>query len=221
MAKKRQEDFDFGEGLVPSLYFFETDLAKQGYILIGGVDEAGRGPLAGPVVAGCVVLKPGQRVPNVNDSKKLTENQRDVLCTIICAESQDFGVGIVEADEIDRVNIYQASKKAMLLAVEELKNPPDFLLIDAMTLEINIPQRPLIKGDARSASIAAASILAKTTRDRIMLWYDRQYPEYGFAGHKGYCCKQHFEALRKHGPSPIHRITFRGVLAENCEKPAE
>ncbi len=208
----KQSGFDFGEGLVPSLYFFETDLAGQGYLHIAGVDEAGRGPLAGPVVAGCVILRPGQAIPDVNDSKKLTEIQRDTLCTTICAEVYDFGVGIVDADEIDKINIYQAAKKAMLLAVQDLKAPPDFILLDAMSIELDVPQRSLIKGDARSASIAAASIVAKTTRDRIMVRYDMDYPQYGFAKHKGYGGKMHLEALKMHGPCPIHRLTFRGVV---------
>jgi ribonuclease HII len=208
---KNQSGFDFGEGLVPSLYFFEKDLAGQGYVRIAGCDEAGRGPLAGPVVAGCVILKPGQVIPNVNDSKKLTGTQRDTLCTKICAEAFDFGVGIVDAGEIDKINILQAAKKAMLLAVQDLKNPPDFILLDAMTIDLDIPQRSVIKGDARSATIAAASIIAKTTRDRIMVRYGMEYPKYGFAGHKGYGCKTHLEALREHGPCPIHRLSFKGV----------
>ena len=169
MSRKLQDGFDFGEGSLPSLYYFEETLAGRGFKLIAGLDEAGRGPLAGPVVAACVILKPGQVIPEVNDSKKLTEAQRDRLCTVICSGAHDFGVGIVEAGEIDRINILQAAKRAMLLAVEDLKSPPDYLLVDAMTLDINIPQNPLIKGDSRSASIAAASILAKTTRDRIMV----------------------------------------------------
>jgi ribonuclease HII len=211
MPNKKQSGFDFGEGLVPSLYFFETDLARQGYLRIAGVDEAGRGPLAGPVVAGCVILKPGQVIPDVNDSKKLTERERDTLCTHICAEAYDFGVGIVDAGEIDKINILQAAKKAMLLAVQDLKNPPDFILLDAMNIDLDIPQRSVIKGDARSATIAAASIVAKTTRDRMMVRYDMEYPHYGFAGHKGYGCRTHLDALREHGPCPIHRLTFRGV----------
>ena len=210
--KNTELSFTFEEGIMPSLYFFELDMSGRGYLRVAGVDEAGRGPLAGPVVAGCVILKPGQTIAGVNDSKKLTEKQRDTLCTTICSEALDFGVGVVEADEIDRINILQASKKAMLLAIEDLKSPPDYLLIDAMTLEINIPQKPLIKGDARSASIAAASILAKTTRDRIMLGYHKQYPEYGFDRHKGYGCKEHMDAIIKHGPCPIHRRSFRGVI---------
>lgn len=209
--KNTELSFTFEEGIMPSLYFFELDMSGRGYLRVAGVDEAGRGPLAGPVVAGCVILKPGQTIEGVNDSKKLTERQRDTLCTTICSEALDFGVGIVEADEIDRINILQASKKAMLLAIEDLIHPPDYLLIDAMTLEINIPQKPLIKGDARSASIAAASIIAKTTRDRIMLGHHARYPQYGFDGHKGYGCKTHMEAIKKHGPCPIHRLSFKGV----------
>ncbi len=211
-SNKKQSGFDFGDGVLPSLYFFETDLAGQGYAMIAGVDEAGRGPLAGPVVAGCVILRPGQVIPDVNDSKKLTERERDRLCKTICAEAFDFGVGIVEAGEIDEINIYQAARKAMLLAVQDLKAPPDFILLDAMSIEIDIPQRSLIKGDARSASIAAASIVAKTTRDRIMIRYDMEYPEYGFARHKGYGGKTHLDALKEHGPCPIHRRSFRGVV---------
>jgi len=211
MSKEIQNSFVFGEGLTPSLYFFERDLAGRGYLLIAGVDEAGRGPLAGPVVAGCVILRQGQVIPGVNDSKKLTERQRDVLCRVICAESADFGVGVVEADEIDRINILQAAKKAMILAIKDLKTLPDYILADAVTLDINIPQKNLIKGDARSATIAAASILAKTTRDRIMVAHHERYPEFGFAGHKGYGCKSHMDAIKKHGPCPIHRMTFRGV----------
>ena len=212
MTKHRQEGFNFGDGAEPSLYFFEEDLLRRGYMNVAGLDEAGRGPLAGPVVAACVVLAPGREIPGVNDSKKLTEAARDKLCREICGSVLDWGVGVVEAEEIDRINILEATKKAMLLAIEELREPPDYLLIDAVTLKVDIPQNPLIKGDARSASIAAASIIAKTTRDRIMLMHDAAYPEYGFKGHKGYGAKSHMDAIRKHGPCPIHRKTFRGVL---------
>ena len=201
-----------GEGAQPSLYFFENDLAAQGYVRVAGLDEAGRGPLAGPVVAGCVVLPSAFEIPGINDSKKLTEKKRDEFCRYLSNIAVDFGIGVVEADEIDRINILEATKKAMLLAIEDMKSPPDFMLIDALTLAINIPQKPLIKGDARSASIAAASILAKTTRDRIMLGYHQQFPEYGFDRHKGYGCKEHMDAIKKHGPCPIHRRSFRGVM---------
>jgi ribonuclease HII len=201
-----------GEGSEPSLYFFENDLISQGYVRVAGLDEAGRGPLAGPVVAASVVLPPSFEIPGINDSKKLTEKQRDLFCRYVCGIAADFGVGIVEADEIDSINILEATKKAMMLAIEDMMRPPDFLLIDALTLGINIPQKPLIKGDSRSASIAAASIIAKTTRDRIMLGYHQQYPGYGFGRHKGYGCKTHMDAIKKLGPCPIHRKSFRGVI---------
>ncbi|MBI5190698.1 MAG: ribonuclease HII [Nitrospirae bacterium] len=213
MSGKRQGSFSFenGEGSSPSLYFFETDLHAQGYCLIAGVDEAGRGPLAGPVVAACVVLSPGQEIPGLNDSKKLTEAARDRLVVRICAEAADFGVGVVEADEIDSINILEATKKAMAQAIAELKTPPDYLLLDAVTLPLDIPQKPLIKGDARSASIAAASILAKTTRDRIMVGHHAKFPVYGFDRHKGYGCQSHMDAIKEHGACAIHRKSFRGV----------
>jgi len=216
MKKGHQGSFIFneGEGSTPSLYYFEGDFAARGYSRIAGLDEAGRGPLAGPVVAACVILRPELVIPGLNDSKKLTEARRDALCKRVCEASSDFGVGIVEAGEIDKINILQATKKAMLLAIEDLKHPPDYLLLDAITLDINLPQLPLIKGDARSASIAAASILAKVTRDRIMVGYHEKYPVYGFSGHKGYGCKAHMDAIKEHGPCPIHRRSFRGVLPE-------
>jgi len=210
-SKKAQNSFDFGEGDAPSLYFFERDLASRGFRLVCGIDEAGRGPLAGPVVAACAVLDLSEEIPGLNDSKKLTEKKRDELCKIICEKAVDFGVGIVEAEYIDRINILEATKKAMILAIEDLKEPPDHLLIDALGLPVNIPQTPLIKGDSRSASIAAASIIAKVTRDRIMVALDMEHPEYGFAGHKGYGCKSHMDAIKEHGPCPAHRKSFRGV----------
>lgn len=212
MSEKGQQNINFGEGIAPSLYFFEGDLASRGYCLVAGIDEAGRGPLAGPVVAACVVLQPGgETIPGLNDSKKLTSAERDRLCKAICGSCVDFGVGVVEADVIDSINILNATKKAMLLAIEDMKSPPDYLLIDAVSLNINIPQNPLIKGDARSASIAAASIVAKVTRDRIMLGHHSTYPVYGFSGHKGYGAKSHMDAIKEHGPCPIHRKSFRGV----------
>jgi len=210
-GKKAQKSFDFGEGDAPSLYFFERDLLARGVKLVCGIDEAGRGPLAGPVVAACVVLDPSIEIPGLNDSKKLTEKKRDTLCKAICEKALDFGVGIVEAEVIDRINILEATKIAMMLAIEDLNRPPEHLLIDALGLPVNIPQTPLIKGDARSASIAAASIVAKVTRDRIMVALDMEHPQYGFAGHKGYGAKSHMEAIKEHGPCPAHRKSFRGV----------
>jgi len=210
----RQGSFEFSEreGAEPSLYYFETELGSRGYRLVAGLDEAGRGPLAGPVVAACVVLRPDVRIEGLNDSKKLTEKKRDALVKAICEGALDFGVGVVEAEEIDRINILEATKKAMMLAVEDMKARPDYLIIDALTLPLDIPQKPLIKGDARSASIAAASILAKTTRDRLMAGLHEKYPVYGFDRHKGYGCRAHMDAIREHGPCPIHRKSFRGVL---------
>lgn len=212
--KGPQGCFTFGEreGSAPSLYCFEEDLHSRGFRLVAGLDEAGRGPLAGPVVAACVVLPHGLVIPGINDSKQLTEKKRDLLCRAICSQAADFGVGVVGPDEIDRINILEATKNAMLMAIQDMARPPDYLLIDALTLAINIPQKPLIKGDARSASIAAASIIAKTTRDRIMCGFHEKYPVYGFDGHKGYGAKSHMDAIRLHGPCPIHRKSFRGVL---------
>jgi ribonuclease HII len=209
---RSQKSFDFGEGDKPSLYFFEHGLASRGFRLVAGLDEAGRGPLAGPVVAACAILDPDFVIPGLNDSKKLTEKKRDELCKIICERALDFGVGIVGPEEIDRINILEATKMAMALAIEDLNQPPDHLLIDALGLPVNIPQTPLIKGDSRSASIAAASIIAKVTRDRIMVALDMEHPEYGFAGHKGYGAKTHMEAIINHGPCPAHRKSFRGVV---------
>jgi len=215
MQKRRQESFTFneGEGTTPSLYFFEADLISRGYTLVAGVDEAGRGPLAGPVVAACVILDPTCTIPGLNDSKKLTEPKRDALCKRICEAALDFGVGVVGPEVIDRINILEATKEAMLQAIGELKSPPDYLLIDALTLNINIPQNPIIKGDARSASIAAASILAKVTRDRIMHKCHLDFPVYGFDRHKGYGCQAHMDLIKEHGPCPAHRKSFRGVLS--------
>lgn len=212
--KCRQGSFEFSEreGSLPSLYYFENDLASQGYRIVAGIDEAGRGPLAGPVVAACVVLPQGLEIPDIDDSKKLTEKKREILCGVICEKAADFGVGVVGPEEIDRINILEATKLAMRNAIDELKVAPDYLLIDALALDINLPQKPLVKGDARSASIAAASIIAKTTRDRIMLGLHAGYPEYGFDRHKGYGCRAHMDAIRKHGPCPVHRKSFRGVL---------
>ena len=215
MAKRRQESFDFdeGEGLVPSLYFFETDLAGRGYGRVAGIDEVGRGCLAGPVLAACVVLPPGiEQIPGLDDSKKLTAKKREELCAKIALEAADFGVGMASSSEIDEINILEATKLAMIRAVEDLSNPPDFLMIDAVSLRMDIPQKAITKGDSRCASIAAASILAKVTRDRLMTGMHEKYPDYGFAGHKGYGCKAHMDAIKEHGPCPIHRKTFRGVI---------
>lgn len=186
---------------------FEEKYDSFSYIC--GIDEAGRGPLAGPVVAGAVVLPKGKRILYVNDSKKLSEKKREELFDVIKEEALSFGLGIVSPERIDEINILQATYEAMREAVNKLSVSPDILLNDAVTIPgIDIRQVPIIKGDAKSLTIASASILAKVTRDRIMAEYDLQYPEYGFAKHKGYGTKAHIDAIRQFGPSPIHRKTF-------------
>lgn len=176
---------------------------------ICGIDEAGRGPLAGPVVAGAVILPKDLKILYLNDSKQLSEKQREELYDEIMEKAVSVGVGIVTHKRIDEINILQATYEAMHQAIGSLSLKPDLLLNDAVTIpQIRIPQIPIIKGDAKSLSIAAASVIAKVTRDRIMIEYDKIYPEYGFAGHKGYGSQAHIEALKKYGASPIHRKTF-------------
>lgn len=187
---------------------YEQMYRTAGKRMIAGVDEAGRGPLAGPVVAAGVVLKPDCIIAGMNDSKQLTAAKRDVLYEQIRENALSVGVGIVSAHEIDRINIYRAAEKAMILAIEAMRPKPDHLLIDAMRLPVGLTQTSLIKGDARSVSIAAASIVAKVTRDRLMYELDRIYPEYGFSRHKGYPTRAHLQAIDKLGPCPEHRMTF-------------
>ena len=179
------------------------------YKLICGVDEAGRGPFAGPVVAGAVILDPNEEILYLNDSKKLSETRREELFEEIKYKSIAWGVGIVDNETIDEINILQATYKAMQQAIAALDPAPDFILADAVTIPgIIIPQEGIVKGDAKSVSIAAGSIIAKVTRDRMMVEFDEQYPEYGFAKHKGYGTADHIRALKKYGPTPIHRRTF-------------
>ena len=176
---------------------------------ICGVDEAGRGPLAGPVVAGAAILPKDAQILYLNDSKKLSASKRDELYDEIKEKAIAVGVGIVSPERIDEINILQATYEAMRIAIKELGVTPDILLNDAVTIPgVGIKQVPIIKGDAKSVSIAAASIMAKVTRDKIMEEYDKMYPEYGFAGHKGYGSAAHIEAIKTYGPSPIHRKTF-------------
>ena len=182
---------------------------ENGYTYIGGIDEAGRGPLAGPVVAAVVVFKPGTKIEGINDSKKLSEAKRNELFDIIKNEALDYGIGIVQRDEIDEYNILNATYMAMKKAINCLKKSPDYLLVDAAHIpDIDIAQKAIIKGDSKSISIAAASILAKVTRDSLMYEYDKMYPEYGFSSHKGYGTDQHYQAIRQHGITPIHRKSF-------------
>ena len=194
---------------------FERQAIADGYKFIAGVDEVGRGCLAGAVVAAAVVLDLSKPLPEgLNDSKKISAKNRERLDAEIRANAICFAIGQIEADEIDRINILQATKKAMISAIGQLNPAADFLLIDALQLkEVSTPQKAIIHGDATSASIAAASIIAKTYRDNLMNELDKIYPEYGFSSHVGYGTKVHFEALRKHGACPLHRKTFRGVLS--------
>lgn len=176
---------------------------------ICGIDEAGRGPLAGPVVAGAVILPKGKRILYVNDSKKLSEKKREMLYDVILNEAVSVGVGIVSPERIDEINILNATYEAIREAINNLTVKPDILLNDAVTIPgVDIEQVPIIKGDAKSLSIASASIIAKVTRDRLMYHYDELYPEYGFAKHKGYGTKLHTDVLKEIGPCPIHRKTF-------------
>ncbi|MBN9652830.1 ribonuclease HII [Halobacillus sp. GSS1] len=190
---------------------FEEDLFQRGFTQVAGIDEAGRGPIAGPVVAGAVILPRDYYLAGLNDSKKLSLKSREAYFERIKADA-DWGVGIVTNKEIDQINIYQASKLAMKRAVEDLSGKPEHLLIDAMELDaISSPQTKLIKGDERSVSIAAASVIAKVTRDRMMAEIDERYPMYEFRNNQGYGTKPHVEALKNHGPCPIHRKTFAPV----------
>ena len=193
---------------------FEEQAKSEGYSLIAGVDEVGRGCLAGPVVAAACILDPAKPVPTgLNDSKKLTEKRRNDIAAELRETALAYAIGSVEAEEIDRINILEATKRAMLLAINALQPAADYLLIDALQLRaVPLPQKPLIKGDSISFSIAAASVIAKTYRDDLMSAYHKEYPQYGFAGHKGYGAASHFAAIRDHGPCPLHRKTFRGVM---------
>ncbi len=185
---------------------FEFD--KHYNCTVAGMDEAGRGPLAGPVVCACCIMPLDVMIDGINDSKRLSEIQREKLYEQIIAKAKSYGVGIVEHDVIDEINILQATKRGMKSAFENMQAVPDILLIDAVKLDLGIRTESLIKGDARSYNIAAASIIAKVTRDRIMKEYDKQFPAYGFSSNKGYGTKTHIEALNAVGSCPIHRRTF-------------
>jgi ribonuclease HII len=184
-------------------------------VSVAGLDEAGRGPLAGPVVAAAVVLGPGTRIAGVDDSKRLTPEERESLYPVIHARAVAVGVGMVDAETIDRVNILQATRRAMGLALGSLGVEPELVLTDFVALDgLRCPQRNLVNGDQRSATVAAASIIAKVTRDRMMAEADREYPQYGFGRHKGYATLEHLAALIMHGPCPLHRRTFNGVIVQ-------
>ncbi|HHV61881.1 MAG TPA: ribonuclease HII [Firmicutes bacterium] len=187
----------------------EEELFQGGYVNVAGVDEAGRGPLAGPVVAAAVILPRGIEIPYLNDSKKLSPKRREALYEIIEGSAVAVGVGIVSHDIIDRINILQATFLAMREAIRKLSVRPDYILVDGRDIPgCTLPQKGIVGGDGRCSCIAAASIIAKVTRDRIMIDLDKRYPQYGFARHKGYGTKEHIDALRAYGPCPFHRMSF-------------
>lgn len=190
---------------------YENEAYQLGYQTIIGLDEAGRGPMAGPLVVGAVIFEKGYYCEEINDSKQLSESKRKQLYQKIIDDALAYQIEILDVDEVDQLNVYQASRQGMLRAIQHISIQPDFALSDAMPLGDMIPHQAIIKGDSLSISIAAASILAKVTRDHIMIEYDKQFPEYGFAKHKGYPTKFHKEALKKYGVTPIHRRSFQPV----------
>lgn len=190
---------------------YERSARKEGFQLIAGIDEVGRGPLAGPVVAAAVILPETFRLLGLDDSKKLTEAKREEFYEYIQQNAVAIGVGMIGAEEIDSINIYEATKKAMLSAIQQLALKPDYLLIDAMELNTPYPSESIIKGDANSISIAAASVVAKVTRDRLMKKFHEQYPHYYFSKNMGYGTKDHLFALEKYGITPIHRKSFEPI----------
>lgn len=214
LDKKRKDQEKYNEMLT-----YERLAWNQGYLSLAGIDEAGRGPLAGPVVAAACILNPDKPILGLNDSKKLTPSSRERLYNQIIENAICWQVGICDHDVVDKINILQATCQAMRSAVRGLTVVPGLLLIDAIKLEgVEPPIWPIIRGDALSVSIAAASILAKVTRDRIMDEFDLLYPGYGFSQHKGYGTKMHYDALLEHGPSPIHRRTFiRSLLTKESD----
>jgi ribonuclease HII len=202
----------FGDEVLCDPLSFERSAVASGYSRIAGLDEAGRGPLAGPVVAAAVILPQGLFIPGLTDSKQVVEAERERLFDLIKRQAVCYGIGIADERTIDDVNILQATLIAMEKALAALTPQPDYLLLDAVTLpRIRLPQKPLVHGDCRSHSIAAASILAKVTRDRLMLDLHRKYPQYNFHNHKGYATREHMDLLRKHGPCEAHRKSFSPV----------
>ena len=208
-ALKRQAAYEKELSRTEKMKEYEKKYASFSYIC--GIDEVGRGPLAGPVVAGAVILPKDCDILYLNDSKQLSEKKREELYALIMEKALATGLGVVVPERIDEINILQATYEAMRQAIGKLKHKPQLLLNDAVTIPgVSIKQVPIIKGDAKSISIAAASIIAKVTRDRMMVEYDRTYPQYGFASNKGYGAKAHIEAIKKFGPTPIHRRSFIG-----------
>ena len=191
---------------------YENELYSKGYKLIGGIDEVGRGPLVGPVVTACVILPEDFVLDGLTDSKKLSEKKRDMFYDIIMEKAISVGIGIMDEDVIDKVNIYEATKLAMYQAVDNMSVKPDYILIDAMKLDkLDVPSTSIIKGDLKSITISAASVIAKVTRDRMMYELDSKYPMYGFKSHKGYPTKKHIEAIHKYGIIDGYRKTYGPV----------
>ena len=205
MKEKEQIRLEKLKEIEEEIYAKEPAIQK-----IAGIDEAGRGPLAGPVVVACVILPKDSKIEGVNDSKKVSEKKREVLYEEIIKQAISYGIGIVDQTEIDQINILNATKKALTMAIQEMNQKPDLILVDALTKieTLGIPYRSLIQGDAKCYSIAAASILAKVTRDRMMRQWDEIYPQYGFAKHKGYGTKAHMEAIKQYGICSLHRKSF-------------
>lgn len=201
------------------LYEYENELYNKGYNYIGGIDEVGRGPLIGPVVTACVVLPKDFILEGLTDSKKLSEKKREQYYDYIIEHAISYGIGIVSPERIDEINIYEATKEAMYMAYKEANKQIkiDYILIDAMPLELDVPNTSIIKGDSKSISIAAASVVAKVTRDRMMYELDKKYPEYGFGSHKGYPTKKHIEAINKYGLIEGYRKTY-GPVKEVIER---
>jgi len=197
--------------MIKDIYKYEDELAQKGYKYIAGCDEAGRGPMAGPLVTASVILPIGYRLDKLDDSKKLTPKVRDELFDIIMRDALEVKVSIISVEDVDKENVYQASKRGMTECVLGFSLPVDYVLTDCMKLDIDIEVLDLVKGDSKSASIAAASIIAKVTRDRIMDELDEKYPMYGFKKHKGYVTKLHLEMLEKYGVSEVHRRSFGPV----------
>jgi ribonuclease HII len=205
MAGRQKKDF-------PHLYRYDADIRARGFTRVAGVDEAGRGCLAGPVVAAAVILPPEATIEGMNDSKQVRPAARERFYQIIIEQAIGVGVGVIEADEIDRINILQATYLAAHFALAQLDPPPDFTITDYLKLAgLAYPVEAIVKGDATSASVAAASIIAKVTRDRLMMLYDAEYPGYAFSGNKGYGSAAHLDALLELGPTTIHRRSFNGV----------
>lgn len=193
------------------MYEYEQELYEKGIELIGGIDEVGRGPLIGPVVTACVILPKNYILEGLTDSKKLSEKKREKFYDILMKDAISIGIGIVDEKEIDKVNIYQATKEAMAQAVDNIKIKPEHILVDAMPLELEIPTTSIIKGDAKSITIAAASVIAKVTRDRMLNKLDKIYPMYDLKHNKGYPTKKHLEAIEKYGITKYHRLSYGPV----------